>query len=154
MTLLKILVLILVLILVGMFLRTLQLATSSQEKEFSAGTVTTMPDGFYSGTVIGPKVTWLGKRFDAARGTGINVFSTGTNTTTDKYPFVFSKAQGVHDTMQVIAIDYNLPENPWYQRPVLDEIVMTAPGQYLGKLQLRIIPGYPFALTFFGLKAQ
>ena len=154
MTLLKILFLILVLILVGMFLRTLQLAASSQEKEFSAGTATTMPDGFYLGTVIGPKVTWLGKRFDAARGTGINVFSTATNTTTDKYPFVFSQAQAVHNTMQVIAIDYNLPENPWYLRPVLDEIVMTAPGQYLGKLQLRIIPGYPFALTFFGLKAQ
>ena len=154
MMLLKILLLILVLLLGGMFLRTLQLAASSQEKEFSAGTVTTMPDGFYLGTVIGPKVTWLGKRFDAARGTGINVFSTATNTTTDKYPFVFSKTQAVHNTMQVIAIDYNLPENPWYLRPVLDEIVMTAPGQYLGKLQLRVIPGYPFTLIFFDLKAQ
>ncbi len=151
MTILKIVVLILVVILVGMFLRTMQLTTSSDEKEFSAGTATETPNGLYAGSAAGPTFTWLGKRFDASKGTGINVFSNTTNSTTDKYPFVFSKAQGVHNNMQVIAIDYNLPQNPWYLRLVLDEIVATAPGYYLGKLQLRIIPGYPFTMTFFRL---
>ena len=37
-------------------------------------------------------------------------------------------------------------------RPHSDEIVQIAPNHYLGKLQVRIIPNYPFTLMFFELK--
>jgi hypothetical protein len=36
-------------------------------------------------------------------------------------------------------------------RPILDEVVQTGKDAYFGKLELRLIPGYPFTLLFFDL---
>ena len=85
--------------------------------------------------------------------TGINEFTGKDMKTYEKYPFTFSIGPGSHDLKSVIQIDYNNSINPFWLRPVLDEIVETAPGEYLGKLQLRIVPGYPFTLTYFRLTA-
>ena len=168
-TFLKIVVAIIVVLIVLGVLRTWQLERSANQKVFAGGTVPNpLPNGLYNGTVPGHTVSWLGKKFfatgesasggDASEGTGINVFtpldmklSNGV-TTTEKYPFKTYIGKGAHDgALDVIKIDYNIAGNPLWLRPILDEIVEISPGHYLGKLQLRIIPGYPFTLTYFEL---
>jgi hypothetical protein len=150
-TLTKLLLLFLVIIFAVFFIRTWQLLWTDEQTQFSRGSASTMPDGLYAGTVPGPKISWLGKKFNASARTGINIFSSGVGKTVEKYPFVLSAGHGVHDSIQVIKIDYNVAENPLWLRPILDEIVQTGPGEYLGKLQVRILPGYPFTLTYFRL---
>lgn len=135
-------------------LRTFQLELGSEQTRFSRGTAETLPEGLYAGSVDGPKVSWLGKKFTSEHYSGINMFRENDGSTSEKYPFVLSLGPGVHDNHQVIQIDYNTPTNPWWLRPILDEIVEIAPGQYLGKLQYRIIPFYPFTLTYFSLTKQ
>jgi hypothetical protein len=136
-----------------LLLRTIQISSMSDQALFSKGTVgTTLPNGLYAGTVEGPRVSWRGKKFDSATKTGINVFSSPQGSTTEKYPFTFSVGAGSHDPINVIKIDYNLRENPLWLRPILDEIVEIAPSEFLGKLQFRLIPDFPFTLTYFRLK--
>lgn len=129
--------------------------SSDLEKEFAKGTIPEPAlSGLYKGSVDLPvKVTWRGKQFDAATTTGINVFEDNLGSTTQKYPFRYGEAFAQREVgIKVIAIDYDLPENPFWMRPILDEIVQIAPGKYLGKLNLRIFPGYPFTLGFFKLE--
>ncbi len=152
-TLIKFLVLLLFVLLVAAGLRTLQLEHSESQKTFVAGKVGSQhPNGFYKGTVPGFLVPWHGKKFDKMASTGINVFPVVAGQI-EKYPFKTSVGKGIRDTGQdVFQIEYNIPANPFWLHPILDEIVETAPGQYLGKLQVRLIPGYPFTLSFFELK--
>lgn len=121
--------------------------TSKLQNEFLSGTIpATLPDGFYRGSV-NLKTSWQGKRFDRATNSGINVLA-------DKEAFPFKTYLGpgnVDPQLQVIKIDYNVPQNPWYLRPILDEIVQTKPGHFLGKLQLRLLPGITVALGYFRL---
>lgn len=135
--------------------RTWQLEFAPEQKIFITGTLPSpRPDGFYRGTVPGHTTEWQGKKFNATDSTGINVFKNTSNSasTVEKYPFKTSVTKGSHDRdTQVLAIDYNISANPFWLRPVLDEIVQTSPGNYLGKLQLRVIPGYPFTLVYFKL---
>jgi hypothetical protein len=152
----KFIVVVVVLVLASIVLgiaRTWQEEHSENQKLFSSGSAPNpMPDGFYSGSVPGHTFSWQGKKFFAASSTGINVFTSGS-TTEEKYPFVTSIGKGVRDTTRdVLKIDYDIPSNPFWLRPILDEILQIAPGQYLGKLQLRIIPGFPFTLGYFELK--
>ena len=161
-TLLKIIVAIIVVLIVLGFLRTWQLERSANQKVFAGGTVPNpLPNGLYNGTVPGHTVSWLGKKFfatgesasggDASEGTGINVFQNGSGTS-EKYPFKTYIGKGAHDgALDVIKIDYNIAGNPLWLKPILDEIVEVSPNKFLGKLQLRIIPGYPFTLTYFEL---
>lgn len=134
-----------------LLLRTTQLQWTNNQSIFS-GTVapTTLPDGLYAGTVNGPQGSWLGKIFIAAEHRGINNFM-DAGKTVQKYPFTLSIGEGVHDRKNVIQVDYDLPENPFWLRPCLDELVELSPGEYLGKLNIRIFPGYPFTLTYFRL---
>jgi hypothetical protein len=131
------------------FFRTWQVENSDTQKQFASSTAPTAAlDGFYKGSVNTPiKVTWQGKKFNAASSTGINIFE---GTDAEQYPFVHGVSVGT--THQVLNISYDLPENPFWVRPVLDELVETAPGKYLGKMTLRIIPGYPFSVGFFTLE--
>jgi len=134
------------------FARTWQLEHSNEQKVFAAGSVTNTPDGLYKGSVHGYSGSWQGKKFDAAHSRGINMFAGSGDTKVEKYAFTTSLGKGARDTaLDVIKIEYDIPENPWWLRPILDEIVETSPGHYLGKLQVRIIPGYPFTLAFFEL---
>ncbi len=148
---LKIAAAILLLILIGFTVRTLQLSWTTNQQSFKKGTVTQMPDGLYAGSVGETKVSWLGKKFNLSAMTGINLFANADGSTVEKYPFAFSVGKGSHDSISVIKIDYDYGNNPFWLRLILDEIVEVAPGEYLGKLQLRIIPGYPFTLSFFSL---
>jgi hypothetical protein len=111
-----------------------------------------LPDGAHRGTVPGYAGNWYGKEFDRMKKTGINLFGNGASLTKN-YPFTVYPAKGLRDTqVDVLRIDYNLPENPAWLRLVTDEIVQVGPDEYLGKLHFRFIPGYPFALGFFELK--
>lgn len=144
-------------------LRTWQLEHSANQKLFTSGTIPNpLPNGLYKGTVPGHTFSWLGKKFfaagesasggNASEGTGINLFKDGS-ATTEKYPFKTSLGLGLRDhSLNVLQIDYNIPANPFWLRPILDEIVEIAPGHYLGKLQVRFIPGFPFTLSYFELK--
>lgn len=144
------------LLLLAMFLgvwRTWQVEKSPNQALFVGGHAPTpAPDGLYHGTVPGRKVSWLGKKFDAAKSSGINVFDDGNGVKGERYPFTTSYTKGVRDkNVDVLAINYNVSANPVWLRFILDEVVEVAPGEYLGKLHLRIIPGYPFTLGYFKL---
>ncbi len=110
-----------------------------------------MPDGVYQGD-IGRATSWVGKKFDAQTSSGINVFNEN-GAKVEKYPFITSTNKGVVDkNLDVIKIDYNVPENPFWLRLIADEIVEIAPNEYSGKMFVKVIPGFPFALLYFRLK--
>ena len=54
--------------------------------------------------------------------------------------------------LRVIKLDYDSPENPFLIRVILDEIVEIAPDQYLGKIHLKVLPGFYSTIGYFGLK--
>jgi hypothetical protein len=145
--------LILLLLIIG-FGRTWYVNHSADQARFTAGTLPNpLPEGLYKGSVAGPKVAWLGKQFNTADSTGINLFSDGKGGTYERYSFVSSVSKGLLDpNTSVVAIDYNIPSNPFWLRPVRDEIVQIAPSHYLGKLNVRILPGVTFTLVFFELE--
>jgi hypothetical protein len=136
------------------FLRTWQLNHSKNQELFLIGTFPNPAlNGFYEGHVAEiPTTSWQGKKFDVENNKGINIFKKDT-LEQERYPFKSLKTKGVHDKDQdVLAIDYNIPENPFWLKLILDEVVQVGPTSYLGKLQLRIIPNYPFTLIFFTLE--
>ncbi len=135
------------------WLRTLQMHKEPNQIDFSNGSVPNpLPEGFYHGTA-GFNTSWIGKKFDAAKATGINVLRQKNGTEIEKYSFKTHAGNGLFDkTVFVLKIDYNIPENPFWIRWILDEMVQVAPNHYLGKMQLRIIPGLPFSLLYFELK--
>jgi hypothetical protein len=148
------------------FVRSWYIQNNDQEKVFLAGrTPNPLPDGPYHGTVPGYRVSWLGKKFNAADHSGVNLFETSGHSTgdtgtsgnaqkipTEKYRFKTSIGAGLKDTaITVVKIDYDIPENPFWLRWILDEIVETAPGVYLGKMIVRIF-GLSFALVYFTLQ--
>lgn len=147
-----ILILILLAILLGLF-RTIQIQHKPQQKEFVSGIVPKeLPNGLYRGTVSGLNTTWEGKRFDASNSSGINVFRNG-NDRDEKYPFKTYVGEGIQDkNLKVVKIDYSANKNPWWLRYILDEVVEVAPGKYLGKVHVTIIPGLPFSVGYFRLE--
>lgn len=107
-----------------------------------------LPEGFYKGSVQALNTSWKGKVFDASHSAGINLFG-------DKkvYPFKTYKGKGLQDTnLDVLKINYNIPENPFWIRLILDEIVEIEPGKYLGKVHLNLIPHLPLSLGYFKLE--
>lgn len=138
----------LLLIIVG-FIQTYRVQHSPTQEQFLAGkTPSPFPDGFQKGSADFYTSSWQGKTFDANSGTGINNFGTE-----QKYPFNTYTAKGLQDKdLAVFKIDYQNGQNSWWVSPILDEIVEVAPGQYLGKIHYRLIPGYPFAIGYFRLE--
>src|SRR6266542_6864398 len=53
----------------------------------------------------------------------------------------------------VLRVDYTSPENPFWLRVCADDLVQVGPGHYLGKSYIRLLPGRPFAMLFFELRA-
>ncbi len=145
-------VLLSVVVILGM-VRTWQMETSRNQILFAGGKAPEIAlDGFYNGLVEGLEISWMGKKFDAATQTGINVFDDGNGVQEERYPFKTAFAKGIEDKhTDVITIDYNIPTNPFWLRPIIDEIVEVAPDTYLGKLHVRLIPGYPFTVSYFEL---
>ena len=123
----------------------------SAQSRFLKGKIPSqLPGGAYQGKV-NFETTWQGKEFDAVESRGINNFLNDEKIT-QLYPFKTYVADGIADpNLQVIKIDYDLPENPFWLRHVLDEIVEVGPDHYLGKVHLRVFPGLSFALGYFEL---
>ncbi len=129
--------------------KTHQVESSPNQKLFLSGKIPDpSPDGFYKGHAFtGLGKDWQGKVFDANKQTGVNKFVDG-----QRYVFKTSIANGLRDkNLKVLRIDYNQPGNPWWLKFVVDEIVETSPGHYLGKVHLKVIPGMTFTLTYFEL---
>lgn len=134
--------------------RTMQMEHDPRQAIFSEGKVSNLsPEGFYQGSTGNQDTSWLGKKFDSANSKGINVFKSKDGTSIEKFPFKTFESNGLRDKkLRVLAIDYNIPENPLWLRFVLDEIVEIGPREYLGKLQVHLIPGMPTTLGYFELK--
>lgn len=141
------LILIFLLVLLGFTIRSISVNRDARQKEFLAGTVPSpLPDGFYAGKVNGYRGSWTGKTFDVATGLGINNFKDGNKL----YPFRFYAGQGLSDKIPLLKIDYNQPQNSWWVRHVVDEVVQTAPGHFLGKIHTKFI-GLTFTVGYFTL---
>jgi hypothetical protein len=130
--------------------RTYTTQHSPLQEKFLKGKASS-PQGFLKGSV-NAKTNWLGKKFNKEEATGINVFAKD-ETQEERYKFKTYVAKGLADpSIEVLKIDYNIPGNPFWLRLILDEIVETEPGKYLGKLHLRLLPRLSFALGFFSLR--
>lgn len=129
-----------------LFIRTYQMQHNDSSRIFASGIVPEkLLDGYYKGRFR--DTPWLGKKFDAKNGKGINVFEKE-----EAFTFKLSKGKGVADPeLEVIKIDYSVNEKPWWLRFILDEAVEIKPGHLLGKIHLTIIPGFPFTIGYFEL---
>jgi hypothetical protein len=107
--------------------------------------------------LLGLWLPWLGKRFDAGSASGENVFDmsayrAGERLTPAPYRawwpedvqsyralrFTTSVSAGELDPgVEVLRIDYDLPENPPPVRRIVDELVAVQPGVHLGQALLR-----------------
>lgn len=133
--------------------RTLQTQRSPKQNEFLAGRVPSeMPDGFYEGSADFNTDSWKGKSFDQVERRVVNVFDSG-GTRRDQFRFRTYIRAGLQDPeIEVLKIDYDIPENPRWLRRVLDEVVEVGDGKLLGKVHARLVPGLPFTLGYFRLE--
>ncbi len=134
-------------------LRTWKIQHAPEQKLFLKGKLSNKPlDGKYKGIVRNLKTGWQGKSFNSQNSTGINNLKQGDKEV-EKYPFKTYQGKGIQDkNLDVFKIDYNIPENPFYIRFVLDEIVEVEKDKYLGKVHLRFLPGITFSVGYFRLE--
>jgi len=139
-----------ILIGVGLAL-TFQTRRSPKQNEFVAGRAPSeLPDGFYDGSAD-VKTSWRGKTFDPVARRGINLLESG-GTRRERFPFGIYFGEGIRDPqIEVLKIDYDIPENPRWMRTILDEMVEVADGSLLGKVHVRVVPGFPSAVAYFRL---
>jgi len=145
-------VIILSLIILGFFY-TRKTQNSGNQEIFLKGIVPSpLPEGIYKGSIGKHKVSWLGKAFNSQALSGINMFVDSSGKLTEKYPFKIYIGRGLLDkNLTVLKIDYNIASNPLWVRIILDEIVQISENVYLGKVILKIIPGFPFSVGYFEL---
>jgi hypothetical protein len=148
---------------------------SHWQSKFTKGRLPEMPpDGFYKGSAYllgGRPVPWLGKSFESGNQKGFNIFTPkgasllkvmtpfyrlfrlNKDGNTDAYYFNTSTGPGFKDKdIEVFKLDYDSPENPFLIRIILDEMVEVAPQEFLGKVHMKVFPGYYATIGFFGLK--
>lgn len=133
--------------------RHVYLQNSERQTVFLQGTVPEeLPDGVYEGA-LAMATRWKGKRFDARTATGVNVFRDGINAMTDDLVFVMDigPSDVEQGSFQVVKLDYDVPQNPWWVRWCKTEMVETEPGTFLGKIHVRVLPGVRVAVAFFEL---
>lgn len=156
---------------------TFLVSRSRRQADFAGGSVSgPSPEGFYNGSAYllgGGPVPWLGKSFERANNLGFNIFTPpggrllkmltpfyrvfriNADGNTNAYDFNTYTGPALKDpSLDVIKLDYNSAENPFLIRIILDEIVETAPREYLGKVHLKVFPGFYSTIGFFGLKQQ
>lgn len=147
-----------------------------QEKFVTGSLPDPPPDGFYHGSayLLGNRpVPWLGKSFEAANNKGFNIFTPqgasllkiltplyklfrpNADGNTDAYYFDTSTGTGFRDKqIDTFKLDYDSPENPFLIRIILDEIVQLDNGEYLGKVHMKVFPGYYSTIGYFGLRKE
>ena len=149
----QIILLVSILFLAFLSYRTWQSTHSPEQAEFLTGKPPSItPEGFYKGSTTFYRANWQGKTFNSDKNAGDNSFSDGDQPR-HKYPFKTYQGAGFKDpSLTTFKIDYQLPENQFYVRPILDEVVEVAPGKFLGKIHYRLIPGFPFTIGYFRLE--
>lgn len=148
---------------------------SHWQAKFIAGSLPEPPpDGFYKGSAYllgNASVPWLGKSFERDNNKGFNIFTPqgasllkvmtpfyrlfrkNADGNTDAYYFATSTSAGFKDKeVETFKLDYASPENPFLISIILDEIVQTSPGEYLGKVHVKVFPGFYSTIGFFGLQ--
>lgn len=132
------------------------------------------PNEFYRGSayLLGDRsVPWLGKSFERENSLGFNIFTpkgakllklmtplykrfrANSDGNTDAFYFKTSTGRGFKDSeIETFKLDYNSPENPFLIRVILDEIVEVGPETFLGKVHVKVFPGYYATIGFFGLE--
>lgn len=121
--------------------------TDSLQFLFEKGTVPKELEGFYKGKLdelipanlleyVGKFISffwlpWRGKTFHKNHGENILPFNKHV------FPFKTKITTGLQDPIQVLQLDYNLPENPRKIRKVIDELVCIDKNQYLGKAYIK-----------------
>jgi hypothetical protein len=148
---------------------------SRWQQEFLAGRLPSEPPGgFYRGSAYllgNARVPWLGKSFESENARGFNIFTSAgaamlklltpfyrnlrvnRDGNTDAYYFNTSTGPGFRDRgINTFKLDYDSPENPFLIRIILDEIVEIAPQEFLGKVHVKVFPGYYATIGFFGLR--
>ncbi len=148
---------VLIVLAIGLFIgivRTWQTQKSPLQKEFIRGKIPRpLPNELFKGRLPSKtKTTWQGKKFNQRESRGVNVFlENGKHI--ESYPFKTYIGKGLVDKQtDVFKIDYNLKENDWWVRGILDEVTETKPGHLLGKLHYRLFPGLSFSLGYFILQ--
>lgn len=148
--------------------------SSGRQHEFENGTLPfEPPSGFYRAAEVPTAFTelWLGKSFDPANRTGIDVFTpkgaSVMQTLTPGYRLFQKNAQGNTEAYffktdtapargtegsQILRLDYDSPENPFLVRLFLEELTETAPDTFLVKVHVRYFPGRLAAVGFYGLR--
>lgn len=150
---------------------------SRRQKEFLNGRPPAEPpDGFYRGSAYllgNARVPWLGKSFESENAKGFNIFTPvgasllkfltpfyagfrrNRDGNTDAYYFNTRTGPGFRDRgIETFKLDYDSPKNPFLIRIILDEIVEVAPQEFLGKVHVKVFPGYYATIGFFGLKRK
>lgn len=149
---------------------------SPYHKMFAQGRVPDSPDGFHPGmahVLFDKQTPWLGKHFDRQQQFGFNVFtplgakilkfaspfyskfSVNEENNTRAYYFKTWVGKGKKDKqLDVFKLDYDAPENPLFIRIILDEVVEIAPHQFLGKIHVKLLPGFFVTIGYFGLTPQ
>ena len=152
-TLLKFLIVIIVAFFALGYYRTYQMQHNALAEEFSKGSLPILDlDGFYKGSANFPTGPWLGKSINKDTQSGVNILGTITGQS-ERFHFKTSTVTGLQDkNLQVVKLDYDLPGNSFIIKPVLDEVVETAPGKYLGKVHFRLPYIPPFTLAYFRLE--
>lgn len=148
---------------------------SHWQAKFVAGTLPSPPpDGFYNGSayLLGSRPEpWLGKSFERDNNKGFNIFTpqgasllklmtplyklfrSNDDGNTDAYYFATSTSRGFKDNqIETFKLDYDSAENPFLIRIILDEIVQLESGEYLGKVHMKVFPGYYSTIGYFGLR--
>lgn len=154
---------------------TFLVGNSRRQTDFLAGsTPWEAPSGFYKGSayLLGSKpVPWLGKSFESENAKGFNIFTPhgasmlkimtplyklfrlNEDGNTDAYYFKTSTGPGFRDkSIDAFKLDYDSPENPFLIRIILDEMVEVTPQEFLGKVHMKVFPGYFATIGFFGLQ--
>lgn len=149
---------------------------SPKHNLFVQGRVPDSLEGFHPGmahVLFDKQVPWLGKHFDRQQQFGFNVFtplgakilmfaspfyrkfSVNEESNTRAYYFKTWVGKGKKDQqLDVFKLDYDTPENPLFIRVILDEVVEIAPQQYLGKIHVKLLPGFFVTIGYFGLTPQ
>ena len=100
---------------------------------------------------IKPDFVWNGKSFHAhssTEGTGINRLRLGGLQA--GWPFKVGIAPSVVDGKPCIALDFDVEENPWWEKPTYDELREIAPGVYMGPSTYKTKNGHRI-LVWFGV---
>jgi hypothetical protein len=101
----------------------------------------------FQGSVLYP---WEGKSFtakSASEGRGINRFRYPLRR--GWFPFKTSLSNSRVDRQPCIAIDYDVPENPWIARVIYDELRSVGEGLYLGRGMRRTAAQTPALVLWF-----